>query len=145
MSSIDLVEQGILSLKAYNHIMGLAPIDFDYYRQPDSIYRLKTHLHPPTHRITIDGYILDTARIKYIIKSQSYLFKFLLGDETDNIWVCLWFDDKIFPYFIYSFPKGSRHPTIKEYIKISNASLVKNDYHNCFELSINSFDNISFS
>ena len=67
-----------------------------------------------------------------------------IGDDTDEIWVCLWENSDIFPYHLQSFPSGSRDPKKRSHIFIKNAYLVFNEHFNCYELSINSYDNISF-
>ena len=137
MSIDDLVDQGLISRKVYNHVKNIEKIDFSEYEQPDSIWLLNNKFHSPTYKLTVSGLIRITKKVRYIHSVDKYLFRFLIEDETDNIWCCFWENADMYPFHLDTIPRNVE-------VELHNCRLSFNDFNDHLELTIYSFDDIIF-
>ena len=139
MNTDDSVKDPCHSFDSFDQNNNNELIDSSSHLQVDSIWLLKNTYPDLSSMITIDGIITRAFKPIKVGFGNKNLLKFLLCDETDSIWCCLWDISAFYPFHLDTFPTKCR-------VKISNATLQYNSHkdYKRFELHINSYDDISF-
>lgn len=103
----------------------------------DSIWQLINIFNRPMDKLKLDGVVKKVKKTTFVPKYKCYVLRFLLGDDTDSIWCCLWEEDDFYPFHLDCMQEG-------DHLEVTNCSFVYSNTSNKFELVIHSFDDISF-